>query len=319
MRYRWLTVPLLIPRLFLCLILPSILLGGCSITSRQTTDESVTAPANTHTPPAASAETTQSSSELNKPAQSAKTNPEVASTESPAEQPSAPPTTPATIDLRAQKAALAFASDISNNNPQIIERVNAAFDKPQRDPDVVGFYLDTDASDFEVAFRTAVTALNDGKYVIAFENKYANELLSSMLSNELIFPDGIEVNQQIGQYIEQLAFGMELGPDDVELDEPIFAEAVQTIEKNANNNGVYFLELNLGSSDTRFIIPTNQTNYERWLNVAFDRELAVERLTWANIWDDIAYNIYDTDTYNLPGILSYEKPFYRDARDLVTP
>lgn len=319
MRYRWLTVPLLIPRLFLCLILPSILLGGCSITNRQTTDESVTAPANTHTPPAASAETTQSSSELNKPAQSAKINPEAASTESPAEQPSAPPTTPATIDVRAQKAALAFASDISNNNPQIIERVNAAFDKPQRDPDVVGFYLDTDASDFEVAFRTAVTALNDGKYVIAFENKYANELLSSMLSNELIFPDGIEVNQQIGQYIEQLAFGMELGPDDVELDEPIFAEAVQTIEKNANNNGVYFLELNLGSSDTRFIIPTNQTNYERWLNVAFDRELAVERLTWANIWDDIAYNIYDTDTYNLPGILSYEKPFYRDARDLVTP
>ncbi len=235
----------------------------------------------------------------------------------------APTTTPSDAqradDLKARRAALAFASDISDDDPQVIARVNAAFANPRRDPEVVGFYLDDDVSDFEVAFRTAVTALNDRNFVIAFENKYANELLASMLKNDRIFPDGVDVNQQIGQYIEQLAFGMELGPDDVELDEPIFAEAVEAIETGANSNGVYFLELNLGSSNTRFIIPTSQTNYERWLNVAFDQELAVEKLTWATVWDDIAYNIYDTDTYNLPGILTYEKPYYRDARELVSP
>jgi len=87
-----------------------------------------------------------------------------------------------------------------------------------------------------------------------------------MVTNQAIFPAGAELNPQIEQYIEQLSYGIELGPDDFELDEPIFAEAVTTLEKNANANGVYFLELNLGSSDTRYIIPTSQNNFSRnWL------------------------------------------------------
>jgi len=204
-------------------------------------------------------------------------------------------TTPQTDDV-IKEAALQFAHDISQNNQAVLARVRQAFDNPSRDPATVGFALSEDVSDFEVAFRTAVTALSESNYVLAYENKYANELLSSMATNQTIFPAGAELNPQIEQYIEQLSYGIELGPDDFELDEPIFAEAVNTLEKNANANGVYFLELNLGS---------------------IQQELAVERLTWATIWDDIAYNIYDTDTYNLPGILEYQKPVYRDARSLI--
>lgn len=221
-------------------------------------------------------------------------------------------------DLNKKKAAIQFVRDISNDDAEVVTRVNAAFENPVRDPSIVGFYFDESASDFEIAFKTAITALNDSDFVRTFENRYVNELPSLILKDESIFPSGAEVNQQISLYVEQLAYGMELGPDDIELDEPIFAEAVEKIETTANENGVYFLELNLGSSDVRFIIPTDQINYERWLNVAFDSELTVERLTWATVWDDIAYNIYDTDTYNLPGILIYEKPVYRNARDLVS-
>jgi|GEM_PF-4014499 len=223
------------------------------------------------------------------------------------------------IDHEIKEAALQFARDISENNDQVLARVRAAFENPDRDPETVGFILDANASDFEIAFRTTITVLNDSSYVLTYENKFANELPASMATNERIFPAGAVLNPQLEQYIEQLSYGLELGPDDFELDEPIFAEAVHALEDTANENGVYFLELNLGSSDTRYIIPTNQNNYDRWLDVSFQQELTVEGLTWATIWDDIAYNIYDTDTYNLPGILEYQKPSYRDARSLVSP
>ena len=209
-----------------------------------------------------------------------------------------------------ETATLEFVADVSGGDEALAGRVRAAFAKPDRSPEVSGFYLSDDVSDGEVGFRTAITALSGAGHVYDFEDKYANEMLYLLLRNEKVLPDSKAVDRKTRKLIDELSNLFEEPARDEPAMASRFEAAARELEARAAEQGRYLLSLDLGGGDSHFIVPVDEVAFGKWRNVAFGPDLAVTGVSWPLIWESIALYVFDTE-----GSLAYEAPTLRSLED----